>query len=82
MASKTISLSEAAYLRLRAQRQGEGDSFSRIVMRARWDDESVTAGSLLELWSKRPPFFTDEELDALEKAKHDQPEPVDKWNDH
>lgn len=81
MGSKTISLSEPAYRRLRLQRRGPDDSFSRIVMRARWDDEAVTAGALLELWSKEPPFFTDEDLLKIESAKREQPEPVDKWSD-
>jgi len=80
MSSKTISLSEKAYQRLQAQRQGAGDSFSRIVMRARWEDESVTAGQLLELWSDEPSFFTDTELESIESAKQEQAEPVDNWS--
>ena len=59
MSSKTISLSEAAYDRLERQRRGPGDSFSRIVMRARWKDEPITAGELLDLWKEEPPFFSD-----------------------
>ncbi|HKK17176.1 MAG TPA: hypothetical protein VJ952_00730 [Opitutales bacterium] len=80
MSSKTISLSEQAYRRLQRQRQGPGDSFSRIVMRARWEDESVTAGELLDLWQKEPPFFTDSELDAIGSAKLEQPIAPDKWS--
>lgn len=79
MATKTISLNEVAYERLSAQRQGPGDSFSRIVMRAHWENETVTAGELLRNWKDEPPFFSDEELESISKAKENQTEPIDKW---
>jgi hypothetical protein len=81
MGSKTISLSEKAYQRLRAQRRGAGDSFSQIVLRAHWEGEVVTAGELLERWRDLPPFFTSDELSELTFAKQAQSEPEDKWND-
>lgn len=82
MGSKTISLSEPAYERLKRQRRSPGDSFSRIVMRARWEDTPITAGELLELWDDAAPFFSDSELMAMESSKSEQAEPVDKWNAH
>ena len=80
--TKTISLSEKAYQRLQRQRQGSDDSFSRIVLRAHWEDASVTAGELLDLWQNEPPFFTDSDLDAIQTAKLEQPLANDKWNVH
>ena len=80
MSSKTISLSEAAYRRLQAQRRGAGDSFSQIVLRAQWEDEAITAAELLDLCSREGSVFSEEELEAMESAKREQPEPVDKWN--
>ena len=75
MSTKTISLNEKAYQRLQRQRQRQGsdDSFSRIVLRAHWEDASVTAGELLDLWQNEPPFFTDSALDAIQTAKLEQP---------
>ncbi len=79
MASKRISLSESAYERLVRQRRGPGDSFSLIVMRARWVDTPVTAGELLVMWDGAPPFFNDSELLAMESSKREQAESIDKW---
>lgn len=80
MGTKTITLSEAAYRRLRARRRGKRDSFSQIVMRAKWDDEAVTAGDLLEMWRGEPPFFSGEDLAEIESTKCHADSPVDKWS--
>jgi len=81
MASKTISLSVEAYERLNRNRIGVGDSFSQIVMRARWDGETVTAAELLEEWKNSPPIFNESELDSLETARSATDDiPKDKWS--
>ena len=80
MASKTISLSVEAYERLNRNRTGVGDSFSQIVMRAHWEEETVTAAELLERWAITPAIFTEGELDAIESAKSADAAPEDKWN--
>lgn len=80
MAHKTISLSEAAYERLKAHRRGNRDSFTQVVLRAHWDDETTTASELLERWKNKPSHFRKEELDAIQKAKSEDRPPADKWN--
>ena len=80
MGTKTISLTEEAYERLKAHRKTQGDSFSRVVMRAFWDDEPLTAGELLSKWRNRAPFFSEEQLSAIECAKAGGSPPEDKWN--
>jgi predicted CopG family antitoxin len=80
MGAKTISLSEAAYDRLKRQRRGSGDSFSRIVMRARWKDEPITAGEFLDLWKEEPPFFSEAEIDEMAASERLQGEPIDRWS--
>lgn len=80
MASKTISVSTQAYDRLRAHRHDRGDSFSRVIMRARWDDTTVTGAELLERITGTPPCFSDLELDRIEAAKCADVPPVDKWS--
>jgi len=79
MGTKTISLTEEAYERLRAHRRDRDDSFSRVVMRARWDEAGITAGELLERWRDLPPFFSDDELNAMEAGQKTDLPPEDKW---
>lgn len=79
MASKTISLSVDAYERLKRQRRRPSESFTQVVMRARWDQDTVTAAELLESWERRPPFFSLGELDRIEAAKAAEPPAEDKW---
>ncbi len=69
MASKTISLSIEAYERLKQHRRGPEDSLSRVVMRAKWDEDTITAAELLESWEQRPALYSIEELERIEAAK-------------
>ena len=43
MSSKTITLREEAYERLRAARRYPGESFSAVVLRATWPETTTTA---------------------------------------
>jgi len=79
MASKTISVSVEAYDKLRNARRYKGESFTQVIMRGQWPEDSVTARELLEFLEKAPPFFSDEELDAIERAKEQDLPPTDKW---
>jgi hypothetical protein len=54
MATKTISLKTEAYQRLRSVRRYSDESFSDIVLRATWPDETVTAGELLDRLRSTP----------------------------
>lgn len=79
MATKTISLSLPAYERLRRARLRPEESFSQVVLRASWSEQTVTARELLAQWADEPPFFTEGGLDAIDRAKATDVPPVDKW---
>lgn len=79
MATKTISITEEAYERLKARRRDPADSFSRIILRARWDDEGVTAGELLDRFVALPRFYSDAELDQMAAWKKASAAPEHKW---
>ena len=81
MATKTISLSLDAYDRLRRHRQAPSESFSHVVLRARWMEETVTAGELLALWHDKPPLLTEDESKSIEAVKQADRPPEDKWSD-
>ncbi len=79
MATKTISLKEEAYIRLRTARRYANESFSEVVLRATWPEDTVTAGAFLQLIRSRRSHFTEEELDRIEEAKRRDQLPEDKW---
>jgi len=79
MATKTISLKVEAYERLRAARRDVSESFSAVVLRATWPEDTVTGLGLLKLGSSRRARFTDEELDRVEALKRLDAPPEDKW---
>jgi hypothetical protein len=79
MGSKTISLKTEAYERLRAARRYPGESFSEIVLRATWPEDTVTGRALLDSHRAGRQRFSDEELDRIEAMKRRDPPPEDKW---
>jgi predicted CopG family antitoxin len=79
MVTKTVSLTLAAYERLNRARRHSDESLSDVVMRAHWDEESVTAGNYLRLLSDRGPSYSAEELDLLKCAKESDIPPADRW---
>ncbi len=79
MAAKTITLKTEAYERLRAARRYPTESFSEVVLRASWPEDTITARGLLALLQSSPPWFTTDELDAVEAARRDDAPPEDKW---
>ena len=79
VSTKTISLKKEAYDRLRAARRYPGESFSEIVLRATWPEDTMTASALLEMYKGASPRFSEAELDRIEVfMRTDQP-PEDKW---
>lgn len=79
MGTKTISLKDEAYKRLRAARRYPDESFSEVVLRATWPDDTITAQAFLALMGSRRTRLRAEELDRIDVVKsRDQP-PEDKW---
>jgi hypothetical protein len=79
MSTKTISLKAEAYARLRAARRYPAESFSEVVLRATWPEDTVTAGGFLLLLRQRRHHFTDEEAARIEELKRTDQHPEDKW---
>jgi hypothetical protein len=79
MATKTISLKDEAYARLRSARRYPTESFSEVVLRATWPEDTVTAGAYLALVRSRRALLSQDELDSIEDAKRRDQPPEDKW---
>lgn len=79
MATRTISVKDEAYKRLRAARRHPSESFSEVVMRATWPEDTITARAFLELHNRRR-FFRDADLARIEAAKGRDKPPEDKWS--
>lgn len=81
MATRTISLKQEAYDRLRAARRYPTESFSEVVLRAKWPEDTVSGRGLLSLMRASPPWFTDGELDDIAASKSLDRPPEDTWTD-
>ena len=79
MAIKTISLKKEAYERLRNARRFPSESFSEIVLRATWPEDTVTGRVLLDRYGTRAPRLNDEELERILALKRRDVPPEDKW---
>jgi hypothetical protein len=80
MATKTISLQLDAYEKLKAAKRRRSESFSQVILRARWPEETVTAGELLHACRGRGGFFSSEELERIDDLKASDAPPEDKWS--
>lgn len=79
MGTKTISLKDEAYKRLKTARRYRDESFSEVVLRATWPEDTITARDFLALLNARGSHLRADELDRTEALKaHDQPA-EDKW---
>ncbi|WP_343601399.1 antitoxin VapB family protein [Mycobacterium sp.] len=78
MATKTISIDLEAYERLRAARVSPNESFSRVIKRAHWRNESRTAAVLLEALADLP-LVSEDGLRRLDEAQHADAPPGDPW---
>jgi predicted CopG family antitoxin len=79
MATKTISVHLDAYERLRAARRSPSESFSQVILRARWPEVTLTGRELLERLREKGSHFSDAELDRIERLKQEEHLPEDKW---
>jgi len=80
MPTKTISLRVEAYEKLRRARTRPNESFSDVVMRAQWEEQTVTGGELLAIVRERGPLYASDELDAIDELKSEGKPPADKWS--
>ena len=69
MSTKTISLKLEAYERLRAARRYPSESFSEVVLRATWPEDTITARELRALAGARGARLSEAELDRIEALK-------------
>ncbi len=79
MGTRTISLKDEAYARLKAARRYPAESFSEVVLRATWPEDTVTAGAFLQQLRRRRQPFSADDLDRVEEAKKADRPPEDKW---
>ena len=81
MPTKTVSVRIEAYEKLKRARRYEGESFSEVVLRARWPEETITARELARIYREKGPFFDEKELARIERLKRDDQPPENKWAD-
>ncbi len=79
MGTKTISLKAEAYDRLRAARRYPTESFSAVVLRATWPEDTVTAGDLLLRYRGGHSPLPAATLDRIQELKRRDGVPEDKW---
>lgn len=79
MGTKTISLKIEAYNRLKAARRYPDESFSEVVLRATWPEDTVTSGEFLALWRAKGPCLTEDEWQQVVALKQLDRPPEDKW---
>lgn len=78
MATKTISIDLEAYERLSRARLHPGDSFSRVIKRAKWESPAKTCGDLLESLAGMP-VAGDDVIERLERAQAEDQTPDQPW---
>jgi hypothetical protein len=77
--TKTITLKQEAYEKLRAARRYPTESFSEVVMRATWPEDTITAGELLRLY-RSGPRLPKGAADLIERFQRLDKPPVNKWD--
>jgi len=76
MATKTLSVDEDAYLHLVRAKRDSKESFSKVIKRARWDEDNRTCAGVLA----RAKGTVDEEiLDRLDRAQTEDAPPPAPW---
>lgn len=78
MATKTLSVDEAAYRILARARTHPKESFSQVIKRAAWDSGKPKCGNLLTR-TRGLPLMSRETLDRLDAAQIKDLPPESKW---
>lgn len=78
MATKTISIDMAAYERLKHARLSPGESFSKVIRRAKWDQPGHTCAAFLTAMEALP-ALGDDTLARLEGIQQADAPPEDAW---
>jgi predicted CopG family antitoxin len=79
MATKTISIDLEAYERLKRARLSARDSFSQIIKRARWEQQTKSCGELLAA-SGALPVANARSLSYIETAQSMDAPPDNPWS--
>jgi predicted CopG family antitoxin len=77
MATKTLSVDEEAYRKLVRAKLHRGESFSKVIRRAKWDDGPRRCGDLL---ARATGEISEAALRHLSEAQEQDRPPADKWN--
>lgn len=77
MATRTLSVDEEAYRALVRARRHRGESFSKVIKRAKWDDGPKRCGDLL---ARASGTVSEATLAKLAHAQESDLPPEDKWN--
>ena len=80
MATKTISLELDAYEKLKAAKRGS-ESFSSVVRRAVIPGTTKSGAEVIAYLKSEIPFFSDEELDAIEAVADSDLPPTNPWDE-
>lgn len=78
MATKTLSVDEEAYERLRKARVHPKESFSKVIKRAKWPKTGSRCEDLLKR-SEGLPLMDESVLRKLDDAQENDVPPEDKW---
>ena len=78
MAVKTITIDMEAYERLARARLDAGESFSRVIKRARWEESAATGRAWAEGFRSFPQSPR-EALDAIEANQKSDLPPDNPW---
>ena len=77
--TETISLKIEAYEWLRRARRTPDESFSDVVLRARWPEQGLTAEELRAVYLAEGPCLDAAALDRIEEALGADRPPEDNW---
>jgi hypothetical protein len=79
MGTKTISLRDEAYDRLKRAKRSPSESFSEVVMRAVWPDLAISAEAYLRMVRERGAVYSRPQLDRIDEVSAEDRPPGEKW---